>query len=147
MHLISVRKHGNHVFILVYHLTVLHEMQKRHKRPRNSRYPLEDQQQEEGDGGDLDDLLEPLENGEEDEEILQDSPVHSENEDQDFTELDTTVSGISPESGSIKIICRFHSPQTFLIIFQACAYVVHIDMQGPMELCKSIGDVSQYPMS
>lgn len=72
---------------------------KKHKRPRKSVSNLEDH-----DHGDLDDPLEPLQNGDEDEEILQDPLVDSENEYQDLAELDTTISGVSAESGSIKIV-------------------------------------------
>jgi hypothetical protein len=99
-------------------------MQKKHKRPRKSVSNLEDH-----DHGDLDDPLEPLQNGDEDEEILQDPLVDSENEYQDLAELDTTISGVSAESGSIKIVCRFHiTPHSFPIILQVGAYVLHIDM-------------------
>lgn len=95
---------------------------KRKKRPRNSRFQSEDQEQEEEeDEGDLDDPMEPVEDEEEDEEILHDSPIHSENEDQDLAKLDTTVPGVSPESDPLKL-------------------------SGQMELCKSTGGVSQYPM-
>jgi hypothetical protein len=83
---------------------------------------LEGQEHEEEHDGDLDDHLEPQENGEEDEEMLQDSPVHSENEGEDLANLDTTVSGISPESGSIKIICMFHSSTDLFNYF--CKFVL-----------------------
>ncbi|KAM0833130.1 hypothetical protein ACQ4PT_064440 [Festuca glaucescens] len=72
---------------------------KKHTRPRKSISNLEDHEH-----GDLDDPLEPLQNGDEDDEILQDPLVDSENEYQDLSELDTTISGVSAESGSIKIV-------------------------------------------
>jgi hypothetical protein len=92
---------------------------------------LEDQDHEEELDGDLDDHLESQENGEEDKEILQDSPVHSENEGEDLANLDTTVSEISPASGSIKIICGFHSSTDLSIIFASWCLICTHQHAGP----------------
>jgi hypothetical protein len=91
---------------------------------------LEDQDHEEELDGDLDDHLEPQEN-EEDEEVFQDSPIHSENKGEDLANLDTTVSGISPDSGSIKIICGFHSSTDLSIIFASWCLICTHQHAGP----------------